>query len=129
MVPVLSEHDFYRAEIEQIEAFAVLVPIERVWIEQVVTINADATELLTTDRPRPRHAVSALVAPSILGMRMVQAVPDGHVRDLRAVTDVYDSVTTGVAARICGEADWYRWAVQGLVPSTVEVAASLLWLE
>ncbi len=34
-VPVLTEQDYYRAEIEQIEVFAPLVPIDRVWVEQL----------------------------------------------------------------------------------------------
>src|SRR5262249_13328924 len=34
-VPVLPEQEWYRAEAEQIEAFAPMVPIERVWVEAV----------------------------------------------------------------------------------------------
>ena len=34
-VPVLPEHEWYRAEAEQIEVFAPLVPIDRVWVEIV----------------------------------------------------------------------------------------------
>jgi hypothetical protein len=34
-VPVLAEHEWYRAESERTEVFAPLVPIERVWIEVV----------------------------------------------------------------------------------------------
>ncbi len=33
-IPVLAELDYYRAEIKRVEALAVLVPIEHVWIEQ-----------------------------------------------------------------------------------------------
>jgi hypothetical protein len=129
MVPILSEQDFYRAEIEQMETFAVLVPIERVWIEQVQGVGDMAGDLPTIDHPRVREPVCALGAPSLLGLRVVQEVPDGHIRDLRAVTDVYDNITIGLAARVCGEAEWYRWAVHGTVPSTTEILASQLWLE
>ena len=34
-VPVLTEQDYYRPELEQIEVFAPLVPIDRVWVEEV----------------------------------------------------------------------------------------------
>src|SRR5438874_13195928 len=34
-VPVLAEQDWYRAESEEIEVFAPLVPIDRVWVAMV----------------------------------------------------------------------------------------------
>ena len=34
-VPVIPEHEWYRAEAEQVEVFAPLVPVERVWVETV----------------------------------------------------------------------------------------------
>jgi hypothetical protein len=33
-VPVMVESEWYRAEAEQTEVFAPLVPIERVWVEE-----------------------------------------------------------------------------------------------
>jgi len=33
-VPVMSEGEWYRAEAEQTEVFAPLVPVERVWVEE-----------------------------------------------------------------------------------------------
>jgi hypothetical protein len=128
MVPILSEHDYYRAEIEHIQAYAILVPIDRVWIEQVL-MDTSTIELPTTDHPRMREAVSALSASTILGLRLAQAVPDGFVRDLRAVTDVYEGVRSDPMARVCSEAEWYRWAIQGAMPATTEVPAHLLWRE
>ena len=34
-VPVIPEHEWYRAEAEQVEVFAPLVPVERVWVETI----------------------------------------------------------------------------------------------
>ena len=34
-VPVIPEHEWYRAEADQVEVFAPLVPVERVWVETV----------------------------------------------------------------------------------------------
>ncbi|BCJ59831.1 hypothetical protein Jiend_32530 [Micromonospora endophytica] len=34
-VPVIPEHEWYRAESDQVEVFAPLVPVERVWVETV----------------------------------------------------------------------------------------------
>src|SRR6266581_4523563 len=36
-VPVLPEQEWYRAEAEQIEVFAPLVPVDRVWVETIAT--------------------------------------------------------------------------------------------
>jgi hypothetical protein len=130
-VPVLTEHDYYRAETEQMEIFAPLVPIDRVWVEHLPD-RPDVPELLrssTLDAPPCRHPIPAELAEALTGRRVVQAVPDGHVRELRAVTEVYRN-TAGVAcARICGEPEWYRWAISGTTPSIVEVPAELLWIE
>jgi hypothetical protein len=128
-VPVLTEQDYYRAEIEEIEAIAPLVPVERVWVEHVpeslpVALPAGALDAPPWSRPTP---VASAVA--ILGRRLVQAVPDGFVRDLRAVSQVYVIGTGHAVVRLCGEPEWYRWAVAGTPPSTMEVAVDLLWTE
>ena len=31
--------------------------------------------------------------------------------------------------RLCGEAEWYRWALDGTTPSTSEVLADLVFIE
>jgi hypothetical protein len=125
-VPVLTEQDYYRAELEQIEMFTVLVPIERVWAEHVGGSASRAASAL--DHPPARTPLPVVRVRSILGLRLVQAVADGHVRDLRAATEVHGS-PAGDRVRVCGEVDWYRWALQGTVPSTVDVPADLLWCE
>src|SRR5262245_50627999 len=72
-VPVLTEHDFYRAEIEQIEAFAPLVPIDRVWVEHI-SQQSDLGEngSVTIDAPPRRDAVPAGAAMRLIGRRLVQ---------------------------------------------------------
>jgi hypothetical protein len=127
LVPVLTEQDYYRAELEQIEIFTLLVPIERVWVEHVgPATQSSAPRAL--DQPRVREPSAVAGGGSILGLRLVQLVPDGYVRDLRAATEVYQQGATALV-RVCSELEWYRWALQGAVPSTVEIPAELLWCE
>jgi hypothetical protein len=128
-VPVLTEQDFYRAETEQVEMFAPLVPVERVWIEQIGTDGRPLPSQPALGHPAIRQPAAVRPGLPILGLRLVQAVPDGFIRDLRATTDVYDGGSAGACVRVCGEAEWYRWALQGAVPSTMEVPADLLWCE
>jgi hypothetical protein len=129
-VPILTEQDFYRAEIEQIEAFAPLVPIDRVWVEHIPEgAHQGENGAVTLDAPPRRDAVPAGAAMRLIGRRLVQAVPDGYVRDLRAVTDIYADAVGGTSVRICAEAEWYRWALTGTVPTIEVAAASTLWLE
>jgi len=130
-VPVLTEHDYYRAETEQIEIFAPLVPIDRVWVEHLPDGPDDPRlpQVSTLDAPPRRQPVPAGLAEALTGRRVVQAVPDGHVRELRAVTEVYRNALGVACARICGEPEWYRWAISGTTPSIVEVSAELLWIE
>jgi hypothetical protein len=129
-VPVLTEQDYYRAETEQIEVFAPLVPMDRVWVELVADdrqrpIHPPAA----LDSPQPRPPIPVLDATCLLGRRVVQAVPDGFIRDLRTVTDVYRDANGRTSVRICGELEWYRWALVGTAPSTVETSADSLWVE
>lgn len=128
-VPVLTEQDFYRAETEQLEMFAPLVPVERVWVEQIGASGRPLPAQPALGHPAVRHPAAVRPGQAILGLRLIQAVPDGFIRDLRATTDVYDSGAGGACARVCGEAEWYRWALHGAVPSTVEISVDLLWCE
>ena len=138
-IPILTEQDYYRAETEQMEVFAPLVPIDRVWVEHIpdrhdpafTTFSTGAGERqpVTLDAPPARAAVPALLAEPVMGRRLVQVVPDGDVRDLRGVTEVYRNAEGVSCVRVCGEAEWYRWALSGTTPSTVEVNANVVWLE
>ncbi len=141
-VPVLQEQEWYRAEAEQIEVFAPLVPIERVWVEIVGALP-------TMDTPGPRDLVSRLVsldAPPrrdpvpireailVTGRRVIQVPgPDDKAgreqRDLRAVTEPYTNADGDICVRVATELDWYRWAWTGKTPKTLEAPVHLLWLE
>jgi hypothetical protein len=107
--------------------FSLLVPIERVWVEHVGQGFPQGASR-TADQPGVRRPSAVIGRGSILGIRVVQLVPDGFVRDLRAATDVYQLGGSPVV-RVCSELEWYRWALQGTVPSTVEIPADLLWCE
>ena len=129
-VPVLSEQDYYRSEIDQIEAFALLVPIERVWVEWASDPGTSAiVQSGLLDKPPTANPMPVLGTNSTIGRRVVQQVPDGFIRDIRAVTPVYVNADGMASVQICGEADWYRWAAAGAVPGVTRVDASHLWIE
>src|SRR5690242_16835071 len=81
-VPVMVESEWYRAEAEQTEVFAPLVPIERVWIETVGVssspdINTDlVSRLVSLDRPPAQMPIPVRDVRRITGRRIVK-VP-GH---------------------------------------------------
>jgi hypothetical protein len=128
-VPVLTEQDYYRAEIEEIEAIAPLVPVERVWVEQAAESGQVALPNGALDAPPWSNPRSVLTESITVGQRVVQAVPDGFVRDLRTVSQVYVVGHARAVLRICGEHEWYKWALTGTVPSIVEMNADRVWLE
>jgi hypothetical protein len=140
-VPVLPEQEWYRAEAEQIEAFAPMVPIERVWVEMVATPTIEQfagrdliARLVSLDSPPRREPVPARDVASLTGRRVVKAPgPDDktgrHQRDLRAVTEPYARSDGDICVRVATELDWYRWAWSGKAPKTLDVPVHLLWLE
>src|SRR3954451_2436247 len=83
-VPVMPEAEWYRAEAEQIEVFAPLVPVERVWAEEygLAAMFGDpgeaASKLVSMDEPPRRNAVAALDADALTGRRVVQVQEGGH---------------------------------------------------
>lgn len=138
-VPVLPEQEWYRAEAEQIEVFAPLVPIDRVWVETVATADATSPStapvgdvfgrLVSLDGPPRRVPVAVRDMPTVAGRRVVLTEPAQALRDLRAVTEVYQSSDGDVCVRVCSELEWYRWAWNGQLPRTREVPIYLLWAE
>jgi hypothetical protein len=140
-VPVLPEHEWYRAEAEQIEVFAPLVPIERVWVETVGEAPAPnappgdlVSRLVSLDAPPARVPVPVRDIATVTGRRVVkQPGPDekasGERRGLRAVTEPYSSTSGDICVRVTTELDWYRWAWSGKNPKTLEVPTHLLWVE
>ncbi|GAA5196978.1 hypothetical protein GCM10023322_67180 [Rugosimonospora acidiphila] len=136
-VPVLTEQEWYRAEVEQVETFAPLVPVDRVWVEVLGDSEAEDatrwkdlfTRLVSLDAPAPRQPISARVAASLTGRRVVRVSPSGEQRDLRAVTEPYQNAASDICVRICTELNWYRWGWTGQVPRSQEVPVYLLWIE
>jgi hypothetical protein len=129
-VPVLTEQDYYRAELQGIETFAALVPIERVWVEQVLESGTRPTHnSAALDAPPSSQPVASPGAGSLIGRRVVQRVPDGFIRNLRATTSLYLAEDGQTSVQVCGEADWYQWAATGSVPQMMKVEAAALWVE
>jgi hypothetical protein len=135
-VPVMPEAEWYRAEAEQTEVFAPLVPVERVWVEEfgmagMPTKTSDVlSRLVSLDEPPRRNPVAALDADALTGRRVVQLLDDkGERRDLRAVTELHTSDDGDICARVATELDWYRWGWSGQAPRTLQVPVHLLWAE
>jgi hypothetical protein len=135
-VPVMPEGEWYRAEAEQTEVFAPLVPVERVWVEEYGMSGAIASSpdvmsrLVSLDEPPRREPVAALDAGLFTGRRIVQLLEDGgERRELRAVTELHTNQDGDICARVAHEMDWYRWGWSGRAPRTLEVAVHLLWIE
>ncbi|WP_432984813.1 hypothetical protein [Dactylosporangium sp. CA-233914] len=136
-VPALPEQEWYRAEAEQTEVFAPLVPLERVWVERVsssVTRSGDDFQLVSLDAPPSRAPRRIRDVPGVTGRRVVRVPgPEDKTgrdqRDLRAVTEAYSGVEGDICVRVCREVDWYRWAWSGQAPKTLEVPIHLLWVE
>jgi hypothetical protein len=135
-VPVMPEAEWYRAEAEQTEVFAPLVPVERVWVEELgvagmASKSSDVmSRLVSLDEPPRRSPVAALDADALTGHRVVQLLEDGgERRDLRAVTELHTSDEGDICARVTTELDWYRWGWSGQAPRTLEVPVHLLWVE
>ncbi|GIF40564.1 hypothetical protein [Actinoplanes xinjiangensis] len=134
-VPVMPESEWYRAEAERTEVFAALVPVERVWVEELgfagtTTPGAKVNQLVSLDEPPRRPPVSAIDADTLTGRRVTQILDDGNERrDLRAVTESHVSDDGTVSVRVAQELDWYRWGWSGKLPRTLEVPAHLVWVE
>ena len=135
-VPVMPEAEWYRAEAEQTEVFAPLVPVERVWVEELGMAGMPGkpsdvmSRLVSLDDPPRRNPVAALDADTLTGRRIVQLLEDGgERRDLRAVTELHTNDQGDICARVTAELDWYRWGWSGQAPRTLEVPVHLLWVE
>lgn len=142
-VPVLAEYDYYRAEIDQVEVFAPLVPVDRVWVERLEPRGNGVHEpgraddeqrdllarLVTLDAPPVRRPVPARALPGLTGRRVVVMSPTRERRDLRATTEAYQSAEDRICVRVCREPDWYRWAFTGTPAAGTEVPIYLIWVE
>src|SRR5689334_10514743 len=132
-VPVMPESEWYRAESEQTEVFAALVPVDRVWVEDLGMSDSSAqarTRFVSLDEPPRRPPVPADKATILTGRRAVRLLEDGgEQRDLRVTTELYASQNGETCARVAVELEWYSWSWSGRVPQTLEVPANLLWIE
>jgi hypothetical protein len=136
-IPVIPEHEWYRAESEQTEVFAPLVPAERVWVETLGERDDETpggrtdviSRLVSLDAPAHRMPVPVVDADAVSGRRVVQIIDATERRDLRAVTEVHTSVDGDICVRVTTEEQWYRWAWSGHAPKTQEVPVHLLWVE
>ncbi|GAA0545152.1 hypothetical protein GCM10010172_28490 [Paractinoplanes ferrugineus] len=135
-VPIIPESEWYRAESEQTEVFAPLVPIERVWVEEFGLAGSISLEqgidvrLVSLDEPSRKTPIPAFAAGPLSGRRVVGLLDDGSERrDLRAVTEVHTNEVGDICARVSAELDWYRWAWSGKAPKTLEIPVHLLWVE
>ncbi|MEV2241828.1 hypothetical protein [Micromonospora sp. NPDC049891] len=132
-VPVIPEHEWYRAESDQVEVFAPLVPVERVWVETVGRPTKPTTDgalrLVSLDAPAHRAPTPVFEADSVTGRRVVHMVGAVEHRDLRAVTETYSGAEGDICVRVTPEVEWYRWAWRGQSPTTLEVPVHMLWVE
>ncbi|MEH1013749.1 hypothetical protein V6U90_11655 [Micromonospora sp. CPCC 206060] len=134
-VPVIAEHEWYRAEAERIEVFAPLVPADRVWVETVGERGSRETSrnlldrLVSLDSPTHRPPTPVMDADSVTGRRVVHVADAVERRDLRAVTETYTGTDGDLCVRVTNELDWYRWAWRGQAPTTLEIPVHLLWIE
>ncbi|MDG4815848.1 hypothetical protein O7628_10040 [Micromonospora sp. WMMD956] len=134
-VPVIPEQEWYRAESEQVEVFAPLVPVERVWVEtlgnrlSVPTVGVSSVNLVSLDAPAHRAPTPVFEAGAVTGRRVVHVADAGEQRDLRAVTETYSGAEGDICVRVTPELEWYRWAWRGQPPTTLEVPVHLLWIE
>ncbi|MFI7576196.1 hypothetical protein [Micromonospora sp. NPDC049497] len=135
-VPVIPEHEWYRAEADQVEVFAPLVPVERVWVETVGarppsrrTAHETGIRLVSLDVPAHRAPTPVFEADAVAGRRVVHVAESVEHRDLRAVTETYSGADGDICVRVTPEMEWYRWAWRGQAPSTLEVPVHLLWIE
>ena len=136
-VPVMPESEWYRAEAEQIEVFAPLVPVERVWIETLAVAGSETSfgpadvvsRLVSLDAPPRRDPVPVIDAGPLTGRRLVWVTGPTQRRDLRAVTELYSGPEGDICVRVAAELDWYRWGWSGKAPKTLEVPVHLLWTE
>ncbi|HET6211677.1 MAG TPA: hypothetical protein VFE14_02260 [Micromonosporaceae bacterium] len=134
-VPILPEQEWYRAESEQIEVFAPLMPIERVWLETTQPATSDPVDrdlvarLVSLDAPPRRDPLPARDVLLLTGRRVVRMTERGEERNLRAITEPFSNGDGDICVLVSAELDWYRWAWSGQSPKTLEVPVHLLWVE
>lgn len=127
LVPVLAEHDYYRAELQQVHVFAALVPLDQVWVEDPRTAIHQSD--IPQSGPPARLPIEVRHAGPIIGRRIVRAVPDGYVRDLRATSEVSQDPSGRELVQTSAESDWYAWGFTGRQAPSEPAEAECLWVE
>jgi hypothetical protein len=134
-VPVLPEQEWYRAESEDVEVFAPLVPADRVWVERAddgltAPVRDDVlSRLVSLDAPAALFPVPVVDAGPLTGRRLVHMDDGVERRDLRAVTELHTGADGDICVRAAQELAWYRWVWTGKPPETIELPVHLLWVE
>ena len=111
--------------------------IERVWIELADPIASPPSvvprsvfeRLVSLDGPPKREAVPVRDMPGVTGRRIVHSDGSRVERNLRAVTEPYQTAEGDVCLHVCAELDWYRWGWSGKSPRTREIPIYQLWVE
>ena len=134
-VPVIPEQEWYRAEAEQIEVFAPLVPAERVWVEEVGEhggrsrpgpCGAPAQSRSTRLPPSADSRVLCRVGDRAPGGADVEGAEQ---RDLRAVTEAYTGADGDICVRVAPSWTGTAGPGRGQPPKTLEVPVHELWVE
>ena len=128
--------EWYRAEAEQTEVFAPLVPVERVWVEALgdwpatrVPAGRRGVPAGLPGRAARRNPVPRIDAAALTGRRVVQSRGRRRRRDLRAVTELHTS-DRGRHLRTGGRrAGLVPLGLERQAPTTLEVPVHLLWVE
>lgn len=134
-IPVMAEHEWYKAELEQIEVFAPLVPADHVWVEtlgrreDIDHLHGSGSGLVSLDGPPTRRPIAIGLALRVTGQRLVQLIDGVERRDIRAVTERYVSETGEICTHVATEVEWYRWTWTGKPPKTLELPVDSIWLE
>jgi hypothetical protein len=126
-VPVLTENDWYKSEAEQMEVFAPLLPLDRVWVAVIGDLS-----LRRAGSPGARSPTPVVGLTRLVGQRLVHwqlGEPEREERDLRAVSEVRAGPGGLHTVLVVDEADWYRWTWTGRTPQARELMADDLWLE
>ena len=131
-VPVMPEGEWYRAEAEQTEVFAPLVPVGTRLGRGVRAQRARAPSRRRgvpagLARRAARHGTRPVPvdAGSVTGRRVVRMLETGgEQRDLRAVTEVHTNNAGDICVRVAAELEWYRWAWSGRPPEDARGAGA-----
>lgn len=157
VVGVLDEAEWYRTQREPDLARAVPHPrpVEQIWVEQPVELDAMADEerpelsgtlVEDTSRPPVRWLRPATAERAITGTRVWVISSQGPIHGLRALgeprreampttlnlsagLDGLDEPVVGTVIPVATESEWYRWRQSSQRMQAITMAAQFVWLE